>query len=313
MGAAAGSDRFEKAAFFGADMHMFRIAGFRPGRRVITEPVKPADGARLDVWQTDPGDRRPVPAPGSGDQLLCRRRPRRPASGDRDVRRPPSRPGPEEARPGRPPPARPVGGRPGRGGKRPAARARRHALAWPAGQARALPPARRASPRPRPAGSLQLPDPAARSLQLPAPTVAGHDVRAGRPGLHRGHRRRRLLPAAGLVHARDPPGGRPAPARRRRMPLPALAGHHQRRTNELLARGAGRECDAHGRAPGAVTGRGRRGAGRARARGPGAGARRGTGGRKRTGAGPGGRTDRRRRRAGWASRSCRAVRRPPGW
>jgi CotH kinase protein len=70
MGAAAGSDRFEKAAFFGADMHMFRIAGFRPGRRVITEPVKPADGARLDMWQTDPGDRRPVPAPGSGGVLF---------------------------------------------------------------------------------------------------------------------------------------------------------------------------------------------------------------------------------------------------
>jgi CotH kinase protein len=65
MDAAVVRDRFEKPAFFGADMYMFRVAGFRPGRRVITEPVKPAHGARLDVWRTDPGDRRRVPAPGS--------------------------------------------------------------------------------------------------------------------------------------------------------------------------------------------------------------------------------------------------------
>ena len=48
-----------KPEFFGADMYMFRVAGFRPGRGVITEPVKPASGARLDVWRTDPRDRRP--------------------------------------------------------------------------------------------------------------------------------------------------------------------------------------------------------------------------------------------------------------
>ena len=59
-----------KPEFFGADMYMFRVAGFRPGRGVLTEPVKPADGARLDVWQTDPGDRRRVPAPGSGGVLF---------------------------------------------------------------------------------------------------------------------------------------------------------------------------------------------------------------------------------------------------
>ena len=53
-----------KPEFFRGDMYMFRVAGFRPGRRVLTEPTKPAQGARLDVWRTDPGDRRRVPAPG---------------------------------------------------------------------------------------------------------------------------------------------------------------------------------------------------------------------------------------------------------
>src|SRR6516165_9168086 len=53
-----------KPEFFRGDMYMFRVTGFRPGRGVITEPVKPAHGARLDVWPTDPGDRRRVPAPG---------------------------------------------------------------------------------------------------------------------------------------------------------------------------------------------------------------------------------------------------------
>ncbi len=59
-----------KPEFFGADMYMFHVAGFRPGRGVMTEPVKPAHGARLDVWHTDPGDRRRVPAPGSGGVLF---------------------------------------------------------------------------------------------------------------------------------------------------------------------------------------------------------------------------------------------------
>src|SRR5262249_12162657 len=51
-------------------MYMVRVAGFRPGRGVMTEPVKPQYGARLDVWRTDPHDRRRVPAPGSGDVLF---------------------------------------------------------------------------------------------------------------------------------------------------------------------------------------------------------------------------------------------------
>ena len=59
-----------KPEFFGADMYMFRVAGFRPARGVITEPTKPAHGARLDVWRTDPRDRRRVPAPGSEGVLF---------------------------------------------------------------------------------------------------------------------------------------------------------------------------------------------------------------------------------------------------
>jgi CotH kinase protein len=59
-----------KPEFFGADMYMFRVAGFRPGRGVMTEPVKPVHGARLDVWHTDPGDRRRVPAPDSAGVLF---------------------------------------------------------------------------------------------------------------------------------------------------------------------------------------------------------------------------------------------------
>ena len=59
-----------KPEFFGADMYMFHVTGFRPGRGVLTEPVKPAHGARLDVWKTDPADRRRVPAPGGGGVLF---------------------------------------------------------------------------------------------------------------------------------------------------------------------------------------------------------------------------------------------------
>ena len=64
------SVRLGKPEFFGADMYMFRVAGFRPGRGVITEPVKPGHGARLDVWRTDPRDRRRVPGPGSAGVLF---------------------------------------------------------------------------------------------------------------------------------------------------------------------------------------------------------------------------------------------------
>jgi hypothetical protein len=59
-----------KPEFFGADMYMFHVTGFRPGRGVLTEPLRPGRGARLDVWTTNPGDRRPIPVPGDGDVLF---------------------------------------------------------------------------------------------------------------------------------------------------------------------------------------------------------------------------------------------------
>jgi hypothetical protein len=55
-----------KPEFFDADMYMFHVTGFRPGRGVLTEPVKPGRGARLDVWKTDPADGRRIPAPPGG-------------------------------------------------------------------------------------------------------------------------------------------------------------------------------------------------------------------------------------------------------
>ena len=70
-----------KPEFFGADMYMFHVTGFRPGRGVLTEPVRVARSTRLDVWKTDPADRRPVPVPGSGGQMP----PDRSASSNADV------------------------------------------------------------------------------------------------------------------------------------------------------------------------------------------------------------------------------------
>src|SRR4249919_2156589 len=59
-----------KPEFFDTDMYMFHVTGFRPGRGVLTEPVRPARGDRLDVWKTDPADHRSVPVPGGGGALF---------------------------------------------------------------------------------------------------------------------------------------------------------------------------------------------------------------------------------------------------
>jgi CotH kinase protein len=56
--------------FFDADMYMFHITGFRPGRGVLTEPVRPPAEARLDVWKTDPADDRHIPALNGGGALF---------------------------------------------------------------------------------------------------------------------------------------------------------------------------------------------------------------------------------------------------
>ncbi len=59
-----------KQEFFDTDMYMFQVTGFHPGRGVLTEPVKPGHGARLDVWRTDPADDRHIAAGGGGDILF---------------------------------------------------------------------------------------------------------------------------------------------------------------------------------------------------------------------------------------------------
>ena len=59
-----------KQEFFDADMYMVHVTGFRPGRHVLTEPVRPASGARVDVWKTDPADRRRIPALGGEGALF---------------------------------------------------------------------------------------------------------------------------------------------------------------------------------------------------------------------------------------------------
>ena len=76
-----------KPEFFGADMHMFHVTGFRPGRGVLTEPVR-ASRARLDVWQTDPANRRPVPRPGGAGVLFSSEAFALKNSGNRTLRAP---------------------------------------------------------------------------------------------------------------------------------------------------------------------------------------------------------------------------------
>ena len=59
-----------KPEFFDADMYMFHVTGFQPGRGVLTEPTKPTHGARLEVRKTDPADRRRIPALDGGGVLF---------------------------------------------------------------------------------------------------------------------------------------------------------------------------------------------------------------------------------------------------
>jgi hypothetical protein len=61
-----------KPEFFDADMYMFHVTGFQPGHGVLTEPVKPGHGARLDVWRTDPAHHRHIPDPTSRERCSAR-------------------------------------------------------------------------------------------------------------------------------------------------------------------------------------------------------------------------------------------------
>jgi hypothetical protein len=76
-----------KPEFFGADMHMFHVTGFRPGRGVLTEPVRAAR-ARLDVWETDPAARRAVSVPGGAGVLFSTEAFALKNSGNRTLRAP---------------------------------------------------------------------------------------------------------------------------------------------------------------------------------------------------------------------------------
>jgi hypothetical protein len=77
-----------KPEFFDADMYMVHVTGFQPGRGVLTEPVEPGHGARLDAWKTDPAHKRHIPAPGGEGILFSTRAFSLRNSGNRTLRAP---------------------------------------------------------------------------------------------------------------------------------------------------------------------------------------------------------------------------------
>jgi CotH kinase protein len=77
-----------KPEFFGADMYMFHVTGFHPGRGVLAEPVRPGRGARLHVWKADPADDRHIPAMGETGALFSTKAFSLKNSGNRTLRAP---------------------------------------------------------------------------------------------------------------------------------------------------------------------------------------------------------------------------------
>jgi hypothetical protein len=66
MDATSGADAARaKDEFFGAGMYMFHITGFPQQPGVLARQSDAPDGARLDVWRTDPADDRHIPGPGA--------------------------------------------------------------------------------------------------------------------------------------------------------------------------------------------------------------------------------------------------------
>jgi hypothetical protein len=59
-----------KGEFFNTDMYMIRARGFPHDRAVLQRPVEAPDGARLELWRTDPKDDRYIPGPGDEGVLL---------------------------------------------------------------------------------------------------------------------------------------------------------------------------------------------------------------------------------------------------
>ena len=54
-----------KDEFFSAGMYMFRVTGFPQQPGVLTHQAEAPQGARLDVWRTDPASNRHIPGPGA--------------------------------------------------------------------------------------------------------------------------------------------------------------------------------------------------------------------------------------------------------
>src|ERR1035438_6275965 len=54
-----------KDEFFSADMHMFHVTGFPQQPGVLTCKAEAPQGARLDVWRTEPASERHIPGPGA--------------------------------------------------------------------------------------------------------------------------------------------------------------------------------------------------------------------------------------------------------
>jgi CotH kinase protein len=59
-----------KAEFFDAEMYMIHAEGFPHQHAVLQRPSEAPDGARLEMWRTDPKDDRHVPPPGDEGVLL---------------------------------------------------------------------------------------------------------------------------------------------------------------------------------------------------------------------------------------------------
>src|ERR1035441_135397 len=53
-----------KPEFFDTDMYMIHATGFPHERAVLQRPLEAPDGARLELWRTDPRDRKAVVARG---------------------------------------------------------------------------------------------------------------------------------------------------------------------------------------------------------------------------------------------------------
>jgi hypothetical protein len=58
-----------KPEFFDTGMYMFHVTGFPHERGVLVRPAGAPDGARLELWRTDPADSRHIPPPG-GEGVL---------------------------------------------------------------------------------------------------------------------------------------------------------------------------------------------------------------------------------------------------